>query len=251
MVNKCCLKYCKSGASGFVFPRQEKFPDLSKKIWIEFVNDPDFKPSVHSWICIEHFDGKYVKNGKRNHLIWDTLPIPTIHTNVETKTAKQDFSLTVPKAPRKPPRKIIFQEDELSRFLEEDSIENFAALTEKDCLPGFTFVQKENSVNMFRLEIEPKSNIPVVKESISIDKDLHVSLSYCCFHVPLPDWFRAVHNCKLLKKSALENFPPYNRSRGEQMNPVLKEINEMQLYKAKGRPQFSSQMIRYAFLTTQ
>ena len=99
-MNKCCLKYCKSGASGFAFPRQENFPDLSKK-WIEFVNDPDFKPSVHSGICIEHFDGKYVKIGKRNHLIWDNLPIPTIHTNVETKTAKQDFSLTVPKAPRK------------------------------------------------------------------------------------------------------------------------------------------------------
>ena len=115
-----------------MFPRQEKFPDLSKK-WMEFANDPDFKPSVHSRICIEHFDGKYVKSGKRNHLIWDNLPIPTIHTNVETKTAKQYFSLTVPKAPRKPPQKKNFQEDELSRFLEKDSIENFAALTEKDC----------------------------------------------------------------------------------------------------------------------
>ena len=38
----------------------------------------------------------------------------------------------------------------------------------KDCLPGFTLVQKEESVIMFRLEIEPKSNIPVVNESISI-----------------------------------------------------------------------------------
>ena len=119
------MKYCKSGASGFAFPRQEKFPDLRKK-WIEFANDPDFKPSIHSWICFEHFDGKYVKTRKRNHLIWVYLPIPTIHTNVETKTAlQQDFSLTVPKAPRKPPRKRIFQEGELSMFLKEESIGNF------------------------------------------------------------------------------------------------------------------------------
>ena len=55
------------------------------------MNDPDFKPSVHSRICIEHFDGKYVKTGKRNKLIWENLPIPTIHTNFETKIAKQHF----------------------------------------------------------------------------------------------------------------------------------------------------------------
>ena len=107
MVNKCCLKYCKSGASGFAFPRQEKFPDLSKK-WTEFVNDHDFKPSVHSRICIglEHFDGKYVKTGKRNHLIWDNLPIPTIHNNVETKTAKGGFrrrDIAPGNDPRSPP----------------------------------------------------------------------------------------------------------------------------------------------------
>ena len=54
--------------SGFASPRQENFLDLKKK-WIEFVNDPDFKPSVHSLISIEHFDGKYVKTGKWNHLI--------------------------------------------------------------------------------------------------------------------------------------------------------------------------------------
>ena len=119
---------------------------------------------------------------------------------------------------------------------------NFDALTERDCLPGFTFVQKEESVITFRLEIEPKSNIPVVKESISIEKHLHV---------PLPDWFHAVHDCRLSKKSVLENFPPYIRFRSEQMNPILKEINEMELYKAKDLPQFSSQMIRYVFLTTQ
>ncbi len=151
MVNKYCLKYCKSEASGFAFPRQEKFPDLSKK-WREFVNDPDFKPSVRSRICIEHFDGKCVKTGKRNHSIWDKLPIPTIHTNVETKTAKQDFSLTVPKALHKHPRKRIFQEDEISRFLEEDSIENFAALTEKTVFQELHLCKKKKVSSCFALK---------------------------------------------------------------------------------------------------
>ena len=61
------------------FPSQEKFPDLSRK-WIEFVNDPDFKPSVYSRICIENFGGKYIKSGKRIHLIRDNLPIPIIYS---------------------------------------------------------------------------------------------------------------------------------------------------------------------------
>ena len=85
-------------------------------------------------------------------------------------------------------------------------IENFAALSKKDCLPGFTFVQKEESVIMFRLGIEPKSNIPVVKEFISIDKHLHASLSYCGFPVSLPDWFRAVHDCIYQKRVFSRTF---------------------------------------------
>ena len=136
-------------------------------------------------------------------------------------------------------------------FLRKIRLEIVLLSLKKTVCQDLHLFKKKTVSSMFRLEIEPKSNVPVVKESISIDKHLHVSLSYYGFHVPLPDWFRAVHNCKLSKKSVLENFPPYIRSRGEQMNPILKEINEMQLYKAKGRPQFSSQMIRYAFLTTQ
>ena len=88
-------------------------------------------------------------------------------------------TLTVSKAPRTSPRKRNFKENELSRFLGADSIENFAAHTEKDCLPGFTFLQKEGVI-MFRLEIELKSNIPVVNEFVLIDRHLHVPLRFLC-----------------------------------------------------------------------
>ena len=65
--------------------------------------------SFPGFVLSTSMESSYVKTGKRNHLTRDNLPIPKILTNVETKTAKQqDFSLTVPKAPCKPPRKIIF-----------------------------------------------------------------------------------------------------------------------------------------------
>ena len=48
MENKCCLRYCKSEASGFAFPDQEKTEN--KTNGIEFISDPEFNPSVHSHI---------------------------------------------------------------------------------------------------------------------------------------------------------------------------------------------------------
>ena len=93
---------------------------------------------------------------------------------------------------------------------------------------------------MYRLVINKTTRIPVIHESIMVDESLHVSLSYLGYHVPLPEWFRSVHGCKLLKKGLLENFPPYLRSKGEEMNPILKELNDIQHYKPQGRPPFSS-----------
>ena len=107
---------------------------------------------------------------------------------------------------------------------------------------------QETYVLIYRLVINKTTRIPVIHESIMVDESLHVSLSYLGYHVPLPEWFRSVHGCKLLKKSVLENFPPYLRSKGEEMNPNLKELNDVQHYKPQGRPPFSSQLIRYAIL---
>ena len=245
MVNKCCLHYCKSGANGFAFPSKENNPVLRSK-WIQFVSESNFVPSQHSRVCIEHFEEKYIKFGKRNHLKWQMLPIPTIHTNDEYDKSVSPSSLSVPKTPRRGPRKRIFQKDQMGDFLEKDRIKDFDSLSESDCLPGFTFIKESNIAIMYHLVIDEKTKIPVVQESISIDADLHVSLSYCGFHVPLPDWFRDVHNCRLTRRSMLENFPPYMREKGEEMNPILQEMNELQHYKKKGRPKYSANMIRYS-----
>ena len=93
---------------------------------------------------------------------------------------------------------------------------------------------------MYRISIDENTKIPVIHESILVDDSLHVSLSYLGYHVPLPDWFSSVHNCKLSKKSILENFPPYLRIKGEEMNPILRELNDIQHYKSQGRPPYSA-----------
>ena len=84
---------------------------------------------------------------------------------------------------------------------------------------------------MYRLVVNKTTRIPVIHESIMVNESLHVSLSYVGYHVPLPEWFRSVHGCKLLKKSVLENFSPYLRNKGEETNPILKELNDIQHYK--------------------
>ena len=245
MVNKCCLHYCKSGKNGFAFPNGEMYPDLREK-WITFVSQLNFEPSQHTRICIDHFEEKYIKHGAaRNHLKWNMMPIPTIHTNDEHDKSVSPSSLSVPKTPRKGPRKRIFQEDQLGDFLERDRIKDFASLSQADCLPGFTFVKEDDMVLMYRRVVDKRTRIAVIHESISIDRELHISLGYCGYHVPLPEWFRSIHNCLLTRKSMLENFPPYMRTKGEEMNPILKEMNELQHYKKKGRPKYSANMIRY------
>ena len=195
-------------------------------------------------ICIDHFEKKYVKCGKRYKLRMDLLPIPTVHTDKNTPPSL----LVVPKPPRKAPRKRNFHEDEWDNFVTNDKIVDFDSINEGFCLKGFTFMKQPSFVIMYRLVCDTVTRIPTIQESISIDESLHISLSYRGYHNPLPDWFRSVHNCKLTRRSMLENFPAYIRSRGEEMNPILREMNEVQYYKGKGRPPYSSTMIRYAIV---
>ena len=84
----------------------------------------------------------------------------------------------------------------MGEFLQKDRIKDFDSITESDCLPDFTFVKQDGIIIMYHLVIDEKTKIPIVKESISINPELHVSLSYCGFHVPLPEWFQKAHSCK-------------------------------------------------------
>ena len=120
-------------------------------------------------------------------------PIPTINS---------DSSLcVVPCIPRKPPTERNICNDEWNEFKANDVIHNFNSISPDICPKDFTFLKQETFVLMYRLIIDEITKIPVIHESIMVDENLHVSLSYRGCRVPLPEWFRSVHGCKLTKIS--------------------------------------------------
>ena len=64
--------------------------------------------------------------------------------------------------------------------------------------------------------------------------------------VPLPSWFVNGRNAKLTRYSMLQNFPSYFNSFNE--NKIIAEMSKLQHYSSKGRPPYSSDMIRFALL---
>ena len=189
-------------------------------------------------ICGKHFDNKYIKEGKKCKLRWELQPIPTINS---------DSSLcVVPCIPRKPPKEHNICNDEWNEFKANDVIHNLNSISPDICPKDFTFLKQKTFVLMYQLIIDEITKIPVIHGSIMVDGNLHISLSYLGYHVP-----RVVSFCpwlSIVKKSALENIPQYLRSKGVEMNPILKELNDIQHYKPQGRPPYSSQLIRYAIL---
>ena len=83
-------------------------------------------------------------------------------------------------------------------------------------------------------------------ECISINKELQVNLTHKGYSIPLPDWFRSGHSCKLTRFSMLENFASYVRNKGTEFNGILEELNNIQFYKPKGHPKYSTRLIRFA-----
>ena len=105
--------------------RGEMCPDLREK-WITFVSQLNFELSQNTRLCMEHFEEKYIKyEAVRNHLKWNMMPIPTIHTNDEHDLPISPSSLSVPKTPRNGPRKGLFQEDQMYDFIVRDQIKDF------------------------------------------------------------------------------------------------------------------------------
>ena len=64
--------------------------------------------------------------------------------------------------------------------------------------------------------------------------------------LPLPTWFRKGGNCKLNRKSILENFPNYINSEASSYSNIFKELNE---YKFKRKQVYSAYIIRFSLLT--
>ena len=82
-------------------------------------------------------------------------------------------------------------------------------------------------------------------ESITVDKDPNVSLSYKSYHISLPEWFHSGHNCKSTNSSMLEYFSSHMRNKANDMNSILIELNEIRYYSPQGRPPYSAFIKRY------
>ena len=83
MVYKCfgtnCSTVYKTGQKkpSFHFPDHR---ELQRK-WIYFVNRKDWSHTAQSVICIDRFEGKFIKRDKKCKLPWQLLPVPTIHND--------------------------------------------------------------------------------------------------------------------------------------------------------------------------
>lgn len=190
MVNKCAVVYCKTGyadgpkKSVFHFPND---PDLRDR-WTYFTNRKNWTPTAYSVICIDHFDPKYIKHGKKCKLLWNLSPVPTIHTDMTTPSSV----FRKPLIPRHVPTPRYFGKEQLAEFEISDKIICLDSLTEEHCPKGFSITKYNNKVVYYNLCFDDTTSIPSVHESIIIDESLHVSLAYKAYHVTLPVWFRSV-----------------------------------------------------------
>ena len=240
MVNNCALEGCNSGyltgetKSSFYFPEED---DLRKR-WVYFVNRVDWLPSKHSVICIEHFEPRFIKRGKKRcKLRWELHPVPTIHT---TEAPSAPSKLRVPVVPRRSPKKRKLGTDEMVDFLNQDKVSDFSSFDENHAPANYLFKRQDNAVQYCNLVFDTSTGVPAVHECVTISKDLHVSLAY--------NGFRSGHNFTITRFGMLENFASHVRNKGSEYDIILKELNHIQHYKPLGRPKYSSTIIRFALL---
>ena len=88
-------------------------------------------------------------------------------------------------------------------------------------------------------------NVSEVTDCVRVDRDLHVKLFYKGSLLPLPQWFCLERDCRLTRKSMMQNFPNYTKLEGEQRFNILEELKEL---KCKKKRIFSSSVIRYSLL---
>ena len=88
----------------------------------------------------------------------------------------------------------------------------------------------------------------MVQEAIKISNDMHMYLQIQANPVPFPQWFINGRNAILTRYSMLENFPSYLGNIYSTPNILLNKMNQIQFYKAKSPPPYSTSMIRFALL---
>ena len=135
----------------------------------------------------------------------------------------------------------------MDTFLSKDIINNFSEINESHAPAGFSFNKTNDYIVFYNLSYT--DGFPVILESVKIDRNLHVQLQYNGHPVPLPAWFTVGRNATLTRFSQLNEFPNSIRivaESSESSRSLLSEMLNMANYKPKGRPSYSSNMIRFA-----
>ena len=107
-------------------------------------------------------------------------PIPTIHTDSISRTSH----LRTQVASRRSPRKRKLEINQLKEFQEKDKVESFELFSQDQAPSEF---KNLFNIQYYRLISDSKIGFPRVYEFISIDKELHVKLTFPGFSVPLSD----------------------------------------------------------------
>lgn len=261
MPNKCAAYGCTTGydkkktedasstseevAATFHFPLKK--PDLLAK-WTRFVNKQDWKATSVSVLCEKHFKDLLINRGNRNTLKWNLNPIPTIQSPL---ARKRPSSFPTINEMRKAPKTRHVDQEQMTEFNNNDSIKSLEDIDYiKHCPQGYEGKKNTSSILFYRTVFDETTGFPSISAGIMIDENLHVKLQCNGKPIPLPKWFVTGHNAKLTRFSMLENFPAYISSQAQLHPPssILEELRQREHYKAKGRPPFSSDLIRYSLL---
>ena len=165
-------------------------------------------PIKHSVLCELHFKEIYKNKGKHMSWYWSMKPVPTICSadHIDTTSVLPTTQIF-----RQPPRKRIFQEDQLGSSYTWQ-VRSLTDLNKPHSPPGFGFRQFLGCVIFYGLKFDNFLQFPTILEFVRTDTALHVQLQYNGIPLPLPLWFVNGHNAKVDKLSMLENFRPYIRS---------------------------------------
>ena len=120
MVHKCVVTKCSTGyktgrkKASFHFSEAQEL----KRNWIYFVNRKDWSSTAHLHICIDHFEEKNIKRGKKCKLLWQLHQVLTIHNDSKSSPSL----IRTPTIPRKFPRNRKIGLNELVLFQAADEI---------------------------------------------------------------------------------------------------------------------------------
>ena len=210
------------------------------------MNRRDWAPTRRSGVCSKHFEEKFLKVDKRATLRWELQRVPSIYSGNESISPSV---MPTPKTQRKPPSRVTALSDQLDDFNDHEKILDFSSIGKNLCPSGCKLQIDKSRAVFYKLENCKTYDIPTVTEVIVINDDLHVKLFFSVSLIPLPPWFVIGKDCRMTKKSYLENFSPYIRGFSDsRATNILDELQQMRYKKSDDRLKFTSELLQLALM---